>query len=159
MTGPVEPRDPNGAWVHGEGQLSRQPARTLYRRHSRGLNCHPEERGCYRAVRERSGSRSSAATVLLSAVPWFFWSFAVVSWIVGLLGIGWGWLLVLLWIASGAVVFVRPAGGTCFARYLFRLRVADAGRESSDWRPIWGQLAGSCRGTEGTICDVDPGIG
>jgi Zn-dependent protease with chaperone function len=80
----------------------------------------------------------STAAILLSAVPWFFWSFAVVSWIVGLIGFGWGWLLVLLWIASGAVVFVRPVEDM-LARYLFRLRQPTL-IEEQRLRPIWGQL-------------------
>jgi Zn-dependent protease with chaperone function len=75
---------------------------------------------------------------LLSAVPWFFWSFAVVSWIVGLIGFGWGWLLVLLWIASGAVVFLRPVEDM-LARYLFRLRQPTL-IEEQRLRPIWAQL-------------------
>lgn len=82
----------------------------------------------------------STATILLSAVPWFFWSFAVVSWIVGLIGFGWGWLLVLIWIASGAVVFVRPVEDV-LARYLFRLRQPTL-IEEQRLRPIWRQLAG-----------------
>ncbi|MEV5963593.1 M48 family metalloprotease [Kribbella sp. NPDC051952] len=72
-------------------------------------------------------------------MPWFFWSFAVVSWIVGLLGFGWGWLLVALWIASGVVVFVRPVEDM-LARYLFRLRQPTL-IEEQRLRPIWRQLA------------------
>ena len=63
----------------------------------------------------------SAATALLSAVPWFFWSFVVVSWLAGIVGFGWGWIIVVLWVLSGVVVFLRPVEDL-IARYLFRLR-------------------------------------
>jgi Zn-dependent protease with chaperone function len=76
---------------------------------------------------------------LLSAVPWFFWSFAVVSWIVGIIGFGWGWSLVLIWIVSSGVVFFRPVEDS-LARYLFRLREPTL-IEEQRIRPIWRQLA------------------
>ncbi|WP_166678096.1 M48 family metalloprotease [Kribbella kalugense] len=81
----------------------------------------------------------STAALLLSAVPWFFWSFAVVSWVVGIIGFGWGWLLVVIWIVSGAVVFLRPVEDM-LARYLFRLRQPTL-IEEQRLRPIWRQLA------------------
>lgn len=77
----------------------------------------------------------STAAMLFSAVPWFFWSFAVVSWIVGLLGFGWGWMLVVAWLASGVVVFLRPVE-EFLARYLFRLRLPTLVEEQRI-RPIW----------------------
>jgi len=76
--------------------------------------------------------------LLLSAVPWFFWSFAVVSWIVGLLGFGWGWIIVVAWLLSGLVVFVRPVE-EFLARYLFRLRLPTLVEEQR-LRPIWQQV-------------------
>jgi len=80
-------------------------------------------------------------------VPWFFWSFAVVSWIVGLLGFGWGWLLLVIWIVSGAVVFARPVEDI-LARYLFRLRQPTL-IEEQRLKSVWQQLA-SRAGVPGT---------
>jgi Zn-dependent protease with chaperone function len=58
---------------------------------------------------------------LLSAIPWFFWSFVIVSGLVGLTGLSWGWVIVVLWVLSGAVVFIHPLEDL-IARYLLRLR-------------------------------------
>jgi Zn-dependent protease with chaperone function len=78
---------------------------------------------------------ASTAAMLFSAVPWFFWSFAVVSWIVGLLGFGWGWMLLIAWLVSGIVVFFRPVE-EFLARYLFRLRLPTLVEEQRI-QPIW----------------------
>lgn len=140
MTGPGEPSDPNRGWVQGEGQAEQPPFGTP------GA-VPPPERGELPSGQAGAGAPGgfqarrievSTAALLLSAVPWFFWSFAVVSWIVGLIGFGWGWLLVLLWIASGAVVFLRPVEDM-LARYLFRLRQPTL-IEEQRLRPIWAQL-------------------
>ena len=97
------------------------------------------------------GSRASAVEpsawrVLLTAVPWFFWSFAS-SLDCGAIGFGWGWLVVLLWVVSGAVVFVGPAE-PLFARYLFRLRQPTL-VEQERLGPIWHHLAAARRGARG----------
>ncbi|TDD23620.1 hypothetical protein E1218_17690 [Kribbella turkmenica] len=62
----------------------------------------------------------SAATTLLVAVPWFFWSLVIVLWISNVFG-SWNWILVGLWIVSGAVTFFHPVEDL-IARYLYRLR-------------------------------------
>src|SRR3954452_19395208 len=109
MTGHGEPSDPDRAWAQGEGQP--QPPGGF----NQGAPLPPPPWGELPSgsTGAPGGSRPRrvevlTAALLLSAVPWFFWSFAVVSWVVGLIGFGWGWLLVVVWFASGAVVFLRP---------------------------------------------------
>ena len=122
MAGPGDPSDPNSPWAHGDGRPEPPPGYG-----SAPLpppQSSPELPSGPSAASGASQPRRvevSTAALLLSAVPWFFWSFAVVSWVVGIIGFGWGWLLVVIWIVSGAVVFLRPVEDM-LARYLFRLR-------------------------------------
>jgi Zn-dependent protease with chaperone function len=143
MTGPGDPSDPNGSWAQGEGQPEPPPGYSYPRPvpppdQQAELPSGPSGPGAQGGFQVRRVEVSTAA-ILLSAVPWFFWSFAVVSWIVGLLGFGWGWLLLLLWIVSGAVVFLRPVE-ELLARHLFRLRQPTL-IEEQRLRPIWRHLA------------------
>ncbi|WP_432891349.1 M48 family metalloprotease [Kribbella sp. CA-245084] len=138
MAGPGDPNDSNNAWGHDAGQQppagfgSAAPPPQSWAE----LPAGPAGSGGAHQARR---VEVSTASLLLSAVPWFFWSFAVVSWIVGIIGFGWGWLLVLIWFASGAVVFVRPVEDA-LARYLFRLRQPTL-VEDQRLGPIWRQLA------------------
>jgi Zn-dependent protease with chaperone function len=75
---------------------------------------------------------------LLTAVPWFFWSLVLVVWVAGAIGFGWGWIVVALWVLSGAVTFVAPAEAL-LARYLFRLREPTL-IEQERLGPIWRHL-------------------
>jgi Zn-dependent protease with chaperone function len=58
--------------------------------------------------------------------------------VAGAIGFGWGWIVVVLWILSGAVSFVSSAE-TLLARYLFRLREPTL-IEQERLGPIWRQL-------------------
>lgn len=140
MTGPGEPDDQNGGWAQGQGRPEQWAGNS-----NQGVppqqpwaQLPPADGGAQRGFQARR-VEVSTATILLAAVPWFFWSFAVVAWIVGLLGFGWGWLLLLIWIVSGALVFVRPVEDM-LARYLFRLRQPTL-VEDQRLRPVWQQLA------------------
>jgi Zn-dependent protease with chaperone function len=62
----------------------------------------------------------------------------LVVWVAGAIGFGWGWIVVVLWILSGAVIFVTPAEAM-FARYLFRLRQPTL-IEQERLGPVWHQL-------------------
>ncbi len=53
----------------------------------------------------------------------------VVAWIGGFFGFPWGWILVAVWILSGAVTFLRPAENHCSV--LLRLRLADPDRAAA----------------------------
>src|SRR4051812_3864258 len=111
MTGPNDPNDQNGSTGQGPWRPTEPP-------HFGGPNPLPPSppRGQLPAGGSpqgaggppRGGARveASAATALLSAIPWFFWSFVIVSGLVGLTGLDWGWILIVLWVLSGAVVFV-----------------------------------------------------
>lgn len=89
--------------------------------------------------REGSTTRPevSAATTLFVAVPWFFWSLVIVIWISNIFG-SWNWLVVGLWILSGAVTFFSPVEDLV-ARYLYRLRRPTL-IEEQRLGPIWLQL-------------------
>jgi Zn-dependent protease with chaperone function len=71
-------------------------------------------------------------------VPWFFWSLCVVAWLSGFLGFTVGWILVGVWVLSGAVAFIRPLE-ELIARYLFRLRLPTL-VEQQRLGPAWYQL-------------------
>ncbi|GAA1687092.1 hypothetical protein GCM10009745_34790 [Kribbella yunnanensis] len=92
--------------------------------------------------RDAGGSHTlpdpSAWTALLSAVPWFFWSLVLVVWVAGAIGFPWGWIVVALWILSGALIFL-PATEDLLARYLFRLRRPTL-VEMQRLGPAWQQL-------------------
>jgi Zn-dependent protease with chaperone function len=77
-------------------------------------------------------------TTLATGIPWFFWSLVLVAWIAGAIGFGWGWIVIVVWVLSGAVIFVAPAEAL-FARYLFRLREPTL-VEQQRLGPIWHQL-------------------
>lgn len=81
----------------------------------------------------------SAATTLLVAVPWFFWSLILVIWIAAAIGFPLGWIVVVLWVLSGAVVFVPPLEDL-IARYIFRLRKPTL-IEQRRLGPVWQQLS------------------
>jgi Zn-dependent protease with chaperone function len=130
MAGPGDPNDQNSAWGHddgraqppaGYGSAAPLPPPQTWAELPAGAS---GSGGAHQARRVEV----STASLLLSAVPWFFWSFAVVS-----------WLLVLIWFASGAVVFIRPVEDA-LARYLFRLRQPTL-IEEQRLRPIWHKLA------------------
>lgn len=136
MTGPADPNDPNSPWASNHGPTGRPeqpplPPNGLPPQHQLPRGNAP--RGGFRAATARM--EVSSATVLLSAVPWFFWSFVVVSWIAGIVGFGWGWILVVAWVLSGAAVFV-PQLEKSIARYLFRLRQPTL-VEQQRILPIW----------------------
>ncbi|QNE21833.1 M48 family metalloprotease [Kribbella qitaiheensis] len=139
MTGPHDPNDQNGP----TGQGPWQPTEPPYFGGPSPLPPPPP-----RAQLPPSGGTQptargrveiSAATALLSAVPWFFWSFVVVSWLAGIVGFGWGWILVALWVLSGAVVFLRSVEDLV-ARYLFRLRKPTL-VEQQRLVPVWQQAS------------------
>jgi Zn-dependent protease with chaperone function len=75
---------------------------------------------------------------LLSAVPWFFWSLVLVIWIAGAIGFTWGWIVIVLWILSGALIFL-PSTEEMLARYLFRFRKPTL-VEQQRLGPVWQQL-------------------
>lgn len=76
---------------------------------------------------------------LAAAVPWFFWSLCIVAWLGGFLGSTVGWILVAVWVLSGAVTFLRPVE-EMIARYLMRLRLPTL-VERQRLAPAWHQLA------------------
>ncbi len=144
MTGPGEPNDPNGGWAGGSYPGPPPPSN-----HSvPGGGQPPRELpppGPADGGSASPGPRASAFfpepsawTSLLTAVPWFFWSLVLVIWIAGAIGFGWGWIVVVLWVLSGAVIFVAPAE-PLFARYLFRLRQPTL-IEQERLGPIWHHL-------------------
>ncbi|WP_344152362.1 M48 family metalloprotease [Kribbella yunnanensis] len=71
-------------------------------------------------------------------MPWFFWSLVLVVWVAGAIGFPWGWIVVALWILSGALIFL-PATEDLLARYLFRLRRPTL-VEMQRLGPAWQQL-------------------
>jgi Zn-dependent protease with chaperone function len=71
--------------------------------------------------------------------PWLFWSLIVVSWIASIIGFGYGWIIVVLWLLSGALVLVRPIE-VAIARYLLRLRQPTI-VELQRINPVWSQVA------------------
>jgi Zn-dependent protease with chaperone function len=81
----------------------------------------------------------STATSLLSAVPWFFWSFVVISSVAGTFGPSGRWIGVGLWLLSGAVVFLHSVEET-IARFMFRLRKPTLVEQQRIY-PIWREVA------------------
>jgi Zn-dependent protease with chaperone function len=126
MTGPNDPNDQNGPTGQGPWQPTEPPylggPSPLPPTTPRGQL--PPSGDPRNGQEQRRGSgriEVSAGTALLSAIPWFFWSFVIVSGLVGLTGLSWGWVVVVLWVLSGAVVFIHPLEDL-IARYLLRLR-------------------------------------
>jgi Zn-dependent protease with chaperone function len=81
---------------------------------------------------------ASTASALIAAAPWFIWSFILMVWIAVAVGLPWGWVVVVLWLLSGAVTFF---GGLedLLARYLFRLRQPTL-VEQQRLGPVWANL-------------------
>ncbi|MEU4197763.1 M48 family metalloprotease [Kribbella sp. NPDC026611] len=140
MTGPGEPNEQNGSWQGPSNQgpippphdlpQGSQPPRELP---GAGGGDPTPPRGAAAFIPE-----PSAWISLLTAVPWFFWSLILVVWVAGAIGFGWGWIVIALWIASGAVTFLAPTEAA-LARYLFRLREPTL-IEQQRLAPIWHQL-------------------
>jgi Zn-dependent protease with chaperone function len=141
MTGPGEPNDQNGAQGPGPGPMPPLPPGP-----SGGVppgpnwaqlpgsgGPQPGQAGHTRALPE-----PSAWTALLAAVPWFFWSLVLVIWIAGAIGFGLGWIVIALWILSGALIFLSSTE-EMLARYLFRLRKPTL-VEQQRLGPAWQQL-------------------
>jgi Zn-dependent protease with chaperone function len=72
-------------------------------------------------------------------VPWLFWSLVVVSWIASIVGFGYGWVIVALWLLSGVLVLVRPIE-VAIARHILRLRQPTI-IEQQRIDPVWRQVA------------------
>ncbi|MEV0802778.1 M48 family metalloprotease [Kribbella sp. NPDC050281] len=141
MTGPGDPPE-DSAWESGQLEPRRPPGPggpPAVPPNPQWIQLPPDAAGTGAdAGSQRARVDVSTATLLLSALPWYFWSFAIVSWIVGLLGFGWGWIIVVAWMLSGAVVFVRPVEDM-LARYLFRLRqptLVEEQRLQLAWRQV-----------------------
>ncbi|MFF7886111.1 M48 family metalloprotease [Streptomyces sp. NPDC020794] len=85
------------------------------------------------------GADATAIGQLAVQVPGFLVSLAVVaSFAVGILGTAMGWLVILAWLASGALVFHRPTE-LAFARHVMKLRVPLA-QERARLEPIWREV-------------------
>ncbi|MFF2509702.1 M48 family metalloprotease [Streptomyces sp. NPDC058086] len=85
------------------------------------------------------GTDATAIGQLAVQVPGFLVSLAVVaSFAVGILGTAMGWLVILAWLASGALVFHRPTE-LAFARHVMKLRVPLA-QERARLEPIWREV-------------------
>ncbi|MFF3660558.1 M48 family metalloprotease [Streptomyces olivochromogenes] len=85
------------------------------------------------------GTDATAIGQLAVQVPGFLVSLAVVaSFAVGILGTAIGWLVILAWLASGALVFHRPTE-LAFARHVMKLRVPLA-EERARLEPIWREV-------------------
>ena len=141
MTGPGDPNDPNGSGGQSPWQPNEQPSLGPANVPPEWAQLPPGESA---AGSHRGGSHSggrpevSAWTTLLAAVPWFFWSLILVIWIGGAVGFPAGWIVVGLWVLSGAVTLVS-AVEDLIARYLFRLRKPTL-IEQERLRPAWQQL-------------------
>lgn len=107
----------------------------------------PDPHGPGSDRRERTLPEASAWTALLSAVPWFFWSLILVIWIAGAIGFKWGWIVLALWVLSGALIFV-PSTEELLAKHLFRLRKPTL-VEMQRIGPVWQQLLRRAGTTEG----------
>lgn len=84
---------------------------------------------------------------LLPAVNWFFWSFVVVFWVSGFFGLeGGAWIVVGIWLLSGALVLWRPLEDLQ-AKVVFRLR-RPTEVEDARLKPIWASV--------GRTVGVDP---
>ncbi|GHD50943.1 hypothetical protein GCM10010317_031010 [Streptomyces mirabilis] len=85
------------------------------------------------------GADATAIGQLAVQVPGFLVSLAVVaSFAVGILGTAIGWLVILAWLASGALVFHRPTE-LAFARHVMKLR-APLAEERARLKPIWREV-------------------
>ncbi|MCX4611049.1 M48 family metalloprotease [Streptomyces mirabilis] len=85
------------------------------------------------------GADATAIGQLAVQVPGFLVSLAVVaSFAVGILGTAMGWLVILAWLASGALVFHRPTE-LAFARHVMKLR-APLAEERARLEPIWREV-------------------
>ncbi|MFF7922717.1 M48 family metalloprotease [Streptomyces mirabilis] len=85
------------------------------------------------------GADATAIGQLAVQVPGFLVSLAVVaSFAVGILGTAVGWLVILAWLASGALVFHRPTE-LAFARHVMKLR-APLAEERARLEPIWREV-------------------
>jgi Zn-dependent protease with chaperone function len=139
MTGPGEPNDQNGAegpgpgpmpppYSYTQGNLPPQPQWAQL----------PGPQGPQSGARPHTLPEASAWTALLSAVPWSFWSLVLVIWIAGAIGFTWGWIVIAVWILSGALIFL-PSTEELLAKYLFRLRRPTL-VEQQRLGPAWQQL-------------------
>lgn len=81
---------------------------------------------------------SGIGAALAVAVPWFFWSLCVVAWLGGFLGFTIGWIVVAVWIISGAVTLLSPTEEV-IARHLLRLRLPTL-IEQQRLGPAWHQV-------------------
>jgi Zn-dependent protease with chaperone function len=158
MTSPGNPNDQNGAWTNGPWQAA-GPENSGPHHHvpptSEGIGpfnqlppYSPRQLPGGSDETPRAWSSSgrievSAAETLLSMAPWLFWSLIVVSWIASIIGFGYGWILVGLWLLSGAVVLVRPIEDF-IARHIFGLRQPTI-VEHQRIEPVWRQLAERAR--------------
>ncbi|MGW8875298.1 M48 family metalloprotease [Streptomyces mirabilis] len=85
------------------------------------------------------GADATAIGQLAVQVPGFLVSLAVVaSFAVGILGTAMGWLVILAWLASGALVFHRPTE-LAFARHVMKLR-APLAEERARLEPVWREV-------------------
>ncbi|MET9408687.1 M48 family metalloprotease [Streptomyces sp. NPDC002935] len=85
------------------------------------------------------GADATAIGQLATQIPGFLVSLAVVSSLaLGLLGTAVGWLVVVAWLASGALVFHRPTE-LRFARHVLKLRMPLA-EERARLEPIWREV-------------------
>ncbi|MET7780337.1 M48 family metalloprotease [Streptomyces mirabilis] len=85
------------------------------------------------------GADATAIGQLAVQVPGFLVSLTVVAaFAVGILGTAIGWLVILAWLASGALVFHRPTE-LAFARHVMKLR-APLAEERARLEPIWREV-------------------
>jgi len=97
------------------------------------------------------GADATAISSLLLHLPNFICSFIVVYLIAGVLPSVLTWVLVVLWLASGALVFHRPTE-KIIARYLLNLRYPT--RKELAWlSPIWSEVSKRA-GIEGAAYDL-----
>jgi Zn-dependent protease with chaperone function len=149
MTSPGDPNDPTGPWTTGpwqptdhSGPHHETPPTTPGGAPFNQPNPAPQLQGGSEGSRARSAAARieiSAAQSLLSMLPWLFWSLVVVSWIASIIGFGYGWIIVVLWLLSGVLVLVRPIE-VFIARYLLRLRQPTI-VELQRINPAWSQVA------------------
>ncbi|MGW3818931.1 M48 family metalloprotease [Streptomyces sp. NPDC005046] len=85
------------------------------------------------------GADATAIGQLATQIPGFLVSLAVVSSLaLGMFGTAVGWLVVVAWLASGALVFHRPTE-LRFARHVLKLR-APLAEERARLKPIWREV-------------------
>ncbi|MGZ0147070.1 M48 family metalloprotease [Kribbella sp. WER1] len=142
MTGPTEPNEPGDGWPGQPGHGAAVPPGAGPLPNGPAPQQLPPSSNAGDSQRSGAGAKllpePSAWTTLLTAVPWFFWSLVLVVWIAGAIGFGWGWIVVAVWIASGALSLV-PSAETVFARYLYRLREPTL-IEQQRLAPIWHRM-------------------